>query len=41
MNREGIRRLAAEGLGVATSPYRFASDSMNSRRLLMLWEFLA
>lgn len=26
MNREGIRRLAAEGLGVATSPYRFASD---------------
>lgn len=26
MNREGIRRLAAEKLGVATSPYRFASD---------------
>ena len=26
MNREGIRRLAAEGLGVKTSPYRFASD---------------
>lgn len=26
MNREGIRRLAAEELGVATSPYRFASD---------------
>ncbi len=25
MNREGIRRLAAEGLGVKTSPYRFAS----------------
>lgn len=25
MNREGIRRLAAETLGVATSPYRFAS----------------
>ncbi|RXE74986.1 formate-dependent phosphoribosylglycinamide formyltransferase [Muribaculaceae bacterium Isolate-013 (NCI)] len=25
MNREGIRRLAAEELGVATSPYRFAS----------------
>ena len=24
MNREGIRRLAAEELGVATSPYRFA-----------------
>lgn len=26
MNREGIRRLAAEDLGVTTSPYRFASD---------------
>lgn len=26
MNREGIRRLAAEKLGVKTSPYRFASD---------------
>ena len=25
MNREGIRRLAAETLGVATSPYRFAA----------------
>ena len=25
MNREGIRRLAAEQLGVATSPYRFAA----------------
>lgn len=25
MNREGIRRLAAEELGVVTSPYRFAS----------------
>ena len=25
MNREGIRRLAAETLGVPTSPYRFAS----------------
>src|SRR5690606_28286218 len=24
MNREGIRRLAAEELGLATSPYRFA-----------------
>jgi phosphoribosylglycinamide formyltransferase 2 len=24
MNREGIRRLAAEDLGIATSPYRFA-----------------
>lgn len=28
MNREGIRRLAAETLGVATSPYRFASSLM-------------
>ena len=26
MNREGIRRLAAEELGVQTSPYRFASN---------------
>ena len=26
MNREGIRRLAAEQLGVPTSPYRFASS---------------
>jgi len=26
MNREGIRRLAAEGLGLPTSPYRFASN---------------
>jgi len=26
MNREGIRRLAAEQLGIATSPYAFASD---------------
>ena len=26
MNREGIRRLAAEDLGVATSPYRFAAS---------------
>jgi len=26
MNREGIRRLAAEELGLQTSPYRFASD---------------
>lgn len=25
MNREGIRRLAAEGLGLPTSPYRFAA----------------
>lgn len=26
MNREGIRRLAAEDLGLATSPYAFAAD---------------
>lgn len=26
MNREGIRRLAAEELGITTSPYKFASD---------------
>ena len=26
MNREGIRRLAAEHLGVPTSPYRFADS---------------
>ncbi|BCL75637.1 phosphoribosylglycinamide formyltransferase 2 [Jeongeupia sp. HS-3] len=26
MNREGIRRLAAETLGLATSPYRFAAN---------------
>ena len=26
MNREGIRRLAAEELGICTSPYRFASN---------------
>ena len=26
MNREGIRRLAAEELGLATSPYRFADS---------------
>jgi phosphoribosylglycinamide formyltransferase 2 len=31
MNREGIRRLAAETLGLATSPYRFA-DSLNEMR---------
>ena len=28
MNREGIRRLAAEELGLPTSPYRFAGSSM-------------
>ncbi|MEF9996215.1 MAG: formate-dependent phosphoribosylglycinamide formyltransferase, partial [Burkholderiaceae bacterium] len=31
MNREGIRRLAAEDLGLATSPYRFA-DSLDEVR---------
>ncbi len=31
MNREGIRRLAAETLGLATSPYRFA-DSLDELR---------
>ncbi|MBP1130158.1 phosphoribosylglycinamide formyltransferase 2 [Serratia sp. PL17] len=28
MNREGIRRLAAETLGLPTSPYRFADDKV-------------
>lgn len=32
MNREGIRRLAAETLGIRTSPYRFASDHADYRR---------
>lgn len=32
MNREGIRRLAAEELGVKTSPYRFASDFEEFRK---------
>lgn len=31
MNREGIRRLAAEKLGVKTSPYRFASTEEEFR----------
>ena len=31
MNREGIRRLAAEELGVATSPYRFADSAETTR----------
>ena len=31
MNREGIRRLAAETLGLATSPYRFADTEMEYR----------
>lgn len=32
MNREGIRRLAAEQLGIPTSPYRFASDYEEFRK---------
>jgi phosphoribosylglycinamide formyltransferase 2 len=31
MNREGIRRLAAEGLGLSTSPYRFAATEAEFR----------
>ncbi|CRI63810.1 Phosphoribosylglycinamide formyltransferase 2 (GART 2) (GAR transformylase 2) (5'-phosphoribosylglycinamide transformylase 2) (Formate-dependent GAR transformylase) [Thiocapsa sp. KS1] len=31
MNREGIRRLAAEVLGLPTSPYRFADDAAGYR----------
>ena len=31
MNREGIRRLAAETLGVPTSPYRFATSEAECR----------
>ena len=31
MNREGIRRLAAEELGLTTSPYRFATDETEFR----------
>jgi len=34
MNREGIRRLAAETLGLPTSPYRFA-DSLQEMRATM------
>jgi phosphoribosylglycinamide formyltransferase 2 len=34
MNREGIRRLAAETLGIATSPYRFADDPDSFRRAI-------
>jgi phosphoribosylglycinamide formyltransferase 2 len=32
MNREGIRRLAAEELGLPVSPYRFADTLANCRR---------
>ena len=34
MNREGIRRLAAETLGLQTSPYRFASTEAEYRTAL-------
>ncbi len=34
MNREGIRRLAAEELGLPTSPYRFASDYDEFRKAI-------
>ena len=34
MNREGIRRLAAEELGLTTSPYRFASTEEEFRRAI-------
>ena len=34
MNREGIRRLAAEELGLATSPYRFASTLAELREAI-------
>jgi len=32
MNREGIRRLAAETLGLPTSPYQFANDEASYRQ---------
>ena len=32
MNREGIRRLAAEELGLPTSPYHFADTFEDYRR---------
>ncbi|MCM1984154.1 formate-dependent phosphoribosylglycinamide formyltransferase [Lyngbya confervoides] len=34
MNREGIRRLAAEDLGLKTSPYRFASTLADYQRAI-------
>ncbi|MCC5869786.1 MAG: formate-dependent phosphoribosylglycinamide formyltransferase [Gammaproteobacteria bacterium] len=34
MNREGIRRLAAEELGLPTSPYRFADDQRSYRQAI-------
>ena len=35
MNREGIRRLAAEELGLLTSPYRFADSEAECRKAMM------
>lgn len=35
MNREGIRRLAAEKLGLPTSPFRFASDLKEFKEAVM------
>ena len=34
MDREGIRRLAAEELGVRTSPYRFADNEADYRQAI-------
>jgi phosphoribosylglycinamide formyltransferase 2 len=34
MNREGIRRLASEELGLSTSPYRFASTETDYRQAI-------
>jgi len=34
MDREGIRRLAAETLGLPTSPYRFAEDARSYRKAI-------
>ncbi len=34
MDREGIRRIAAETLGLPTSPYRFAQDAEEYRRAI-------
>ncbi|MCY7273422.1 MAG: formate-dependent phosphoribosylglycinamide formyltransferase, partial [Phormidesmis sp. CAN_BIN44] len=36
MNREGIRRLAAETLGLATSPYRFADTEAEYRSAIAI-----
>ena len=39
MNREGIRRLAAEELGLPTSPYRFADSLEDCRRAALAISF--